>query len=167
MPLATDFFRERFRAERQMLARLTHPYIARLLDGGVTEQGELYLVMELVEGVSITEFCTAAGLDDRRSRLLLFQKVCEAVQYAHRNLIVHRDLKPDNILVMEDSTPRLLDFGTAKMIQPLLGGACSGRHPPGHAGVHAALRQSRAGAGPPDIDRLGYLLARRSALCAA
>jgi len=117
-PLVTDFFRERFRAERQMLARLTHPYIARLLDGGVTEQGELYLVMELVEGVSITEFCTQQGLG-MHALLRLFQKVCEAVQYAHRNLIVHRDLKPDNILVMADSTPRLLDFGTAKIILPL------------------------------------------------
>ena len=120
MPLASDFFREKFRAERQMLAGLTHPYIARLLDGGVTEDGELYLAMEFIDGVCITDFCQQQALTVRE-RVLLFLKVCEAVQYAHRNLIVHRDLKPENILVTEDSTPRLLDFGTAKIIQPPAG----------------------------------------------
>jgi serine/threonine protein kinase len=116
-PLVSDFFRERFRAERQMLAGLAHPYIARLLDGGVTEGDELYLVMELIDGDSITHFCTKHNLP-LEDRLRLFIKVCEAVQYAHGNLIVHRDLKPENILVVKDSTPRLLDFGTAKMVQP-------------------------------------------------
>jgi eukaryotic-like serine/threonine-protein kinase len=116
-PLVSDFFRERFRAERQMLAGLAHPYIARLLDGGVTDGDELYLVMEFIDGDSITHFCTKhnLSLDDR---LRLFIKVCDAVQYAHGNLIVHRDLKPENILVTNDSTPRLLDFGTAKIVQP-------------------------------------------------
>ena len=116
-PLVSDFFRERFRAERQMLAGLAHPYIARLLDGGVTDGDELYLVMEFIDGDSITHFCTKhnLSLDDR---LRLFIKVCGAVQYAHGNLIVHRDLKPENILVVNDSTPRLLDFGTAKIVQP-------------------------------------------------
>jgi predicted Ser/Thr protein kinase len=116
-PLVSNFFRERFRAERQMLAGLAHPYIARLLDGGVTEADELYLVMEYIDGESISDFCqqSASSIDDR---LRLFIKVCEAVQYAHRNLIVHRDLKPENILVTHDSTPRLLDFGTAKIVQP-------------------------------------------------
>jgi tetratricopeptide (TPR) repeat protein len=116
-PLVSGFFRERFRAERQMLASLAHPYIARLLDGGVTDGDELYLVMEFIDGDSITHFCMthSLSLDDR---LRLFLKVCDAVQYAHGNLIVHRDLKPENILVTKDSTPRLLDFGTAKIVQP-------------------------------------------------
>lgn len=118
LPLASEFFRERFRAERQMLAGLTHPYIARLLDGGITEEGELYLVMEYIDGACITDFCNRQSLTVK-DRIALFQKVCEAVQYAHRNLIVHRDLKPENILVTVDSTPHLLDFGTAKMIQPM------------------------------------------------
>jgi eukaryotic-like serine/threonine-protein kinase len=117
-PLATDLFRDRFRMERQILAGLTHPYIARLLDGGVSSNGELYLAMEYVEGVSIVRFCKENQLP-LRSRLLLFKKVCEAVQYAHQNLVIHRDLKPDNILVAADGTPRLLDFGTAKLLTPL------------------------------------------------
>jgi eukaryotic-like serine/threonine-protein kinase len=115
LPLASNLFRERFRAERQILASLNHPYITRLLDGGVRDSGELYLVMEYVEGVSITEFANLHNLS-LPARLELFCKVCEAVQFAHQNLIVHRDLKPDNILVVADMTPRLLDFGTAKIV---------------------------------------------------
>ena len=122
MPLVTDMFRERFRTERQILAGLSHPYIARLLDGGVSDDGELYLAMEYIEGVSITKYCEQQGLSIEK-RLLLFRKVCEAVQYAHQNLIVHRDLKPDNILVREDGTPCLLDFGTAKIVTPAVIGA--------------------------------------------
>jgi tetratricopeptide (TPR) repeat protein/predicted Ser/Thr protein kinase len=117
LPLATDLFRERFRMERQILAGLNHPLIARLLDGGVTRDGEPFLVMEYVDGVPIHRFCE----DHRLSvgdRLLLFKSVCEAVQFAHQNLVVHRDLKPDNIFVMKDGTPRLLDFGTAKLLSP-------------------------------------------------
>ena len=105
LPLATELFRERFRLERQILAGLVHPYIARLLDGGVSESGELYLVMEYVDGIPITEFCERQLLS-LRERLALFKKVCEAVQFAHQNLVVHRDLKPDNILVVADGTPR-------------------------------------------------------------
>ena len=122
MPLATNFFQERFRTERQILAGLSHPYIAHLLDGGVTEAGELYLAMEYIDGISITQYCDQNKLSIHQ-RLLLFKKVCEAVQYAHQNLIVHRDLKPDNILVTSDGTPRLLDFGTAKILTPLVDGA--------------------------------------------
>jgi tetratricopeptide (TPR) repeat protein len=118
LPLATDLFRERFRQERQILAELVHPFIARLLDGGVTEDGELYLVMEYVDGLSIERYCRANHLPIR-DRLVLFTKVCAAVQFAHQNLVVHRDLKPDNILVLDDGTPRLLDFGTAKLLVPL------------------------------------------------
>jgi serine/threonine protein kinase len=118
LPLATDLFRERFRTERQILAGLSHPCIARLLDGGVSIDGDLYLAMEYIEGVSITEYCEAHALTIHQ-RLALFQKVCGAVQYAHQNLVVHRDLKPDNILVDRDGEPHLLDFGTAKILTPL------------------------------------------------
>jgi len=119
LPLATDVFRERFRQERQILAGLQHPYIARLLDGGVTQNGDLYLAMEYVDGVPIHIFCVQEHLS-LAQRLELFMHVCEAVQFAHQNLIVHRDLKPDNIFVAEDGTPRLLDFGTAKLLSPSL-----------------------------------------------
>jgi len=115
LPLTTDLFRERFRQERQILAGLQHPYIARLMDGGVTAEGDLYLAMEYVDGVPIHRFCAEHNLSVPE-RLALFLHVCEAVQFAHQNFVVHRDLKPDNILVAKDSTPRLLDFGTAKLI---------------------------------------------------
>jgi tetratricopeptide (TPR) repeat protein len=121
LPLATELFRERFRLERQILAGLNHPLIARLLDGGVTAEGEPFLVMEYVDGVPIHRFCENHRLLIAQ-RLVLFRSVCEAVQFAHQNLVVHRDLKPDNILVMEDGTPRLLDFGTAKLLSPSAGG---------------------------------------------
>jgi tetratricopeptide (TPR) repeat protein len=120
LPLATELFRERFRQERQILAGLQHPYIARMLDGGITADGDLYLAMEYVDGVPIHRFCEAHNLT-LPERLALFLRVCEAVQYAHQNLVVHRDLKPDNIFVVEDGTPRLLDFGTAKLLSPSLG----------------------------------------------
>ena len=118
VPLASEQFRELFRMERQILAGLHHPYIARLLDGGVSQDRELYLAMEYVDGVSIVRYCQENHLP-LAARLLLFTKVCEAVQYAHQNLVIHRDLKPDNILVVSDGTPRLLDFGTAKLLTPL------------------------------------------------
>ncbi len=121
LPLATDFFRERFRQERQILAGLQHPLIARLLDGGVSDEGDLYLAMEYVDGIPIHRFCEQKRLTVPQ-RLALFASVCDAVQYAHQNLVVHRDLKPDNILVATDGTPRLLDFGTAKLLsRSLLG----------------------------------------------
>ena len=107
----------RFRAERQILARLNHPNIARLLDGGQLDDGTPYLVMEHIEGVRIDEYCTQHQLSVR-ARLPLLQQVCAAVQYAHQNLVVHRDLKPSNILVTADGTPKLLDFGIAKLLAP-------------------------------------------------
>ncbi|MEP7244595.1 MAG: serine/threonine-protein kinase [Gammaproteobacteria bacterium] len=107
----------RFRAERQILARLTHPNIARLLDGGETEDGTPFLVMEHVEGVSIDEYCVQRSLTIR-ARLRLMQLACSAVQYAHQSLVVHRDLKAANILVTADGIPKLLDFGIAKLIDP-------------------------------------------------
>ena len=117
LPLATGVFQRRFRRERQILAGLQHPYIARLLDGGVTAAGDLYLVMEYVDGLPIQRYSQEHQLSVAQ-RLELFLRVCEAVQFAHQNFVVHRDLKPDNILVVEDGTPRLLDFGTAKMLSP-------------------------------------------------
>jgi len=117
LPLATDLFRERFRQERQILAGLVHPFIARLLDGGVSDDGDLYLAMEFVDGTGIDRHCRERRLT-LRQRLELFTKVCAAVAFAHQNLVVHRDLKPDNILVQADGTPKLLDFGTAKLLGP-------------------------------------------------
>ncbi|MEO1370073.1 MAG: serine/threonine-protein kinase, partial [Acidobacteriota bacterium] len=108
---------ERFRRERQILARLTHPDIAPILDGGVTDDGRPYLVMPYVEGQPITDYCDAADLDLRR-RLELFLVVCDAVQHAHGHLVVHRDLKPSNISVTDDGAVKLLDFGIAKLIEP-------------------------------------------------
>ncbi len=105
----------RFRQERQILARLEHPNIARLIDGGVDTHGAPYLAMEYVEGVPIIAWAQQLGLDTR-ARLQLFLRVCAAVQYAHQNLIVHRDLKPSNIFVTAEGEPKLLDFGIAKVL---------------------------------------------------
>jgi Tol biopolymer transport system component len=107
----------RFRQERQILARLSHPNIARLLDGGSTPQGVPYLVMEFIEGEPIAAWCDRQSLSVEE-RLRLFLRVCEGVEFAHRDLVVHRDLKPANILVTKDGTPKLLDFGIAKMLDP-------------------------------------------------
>ena len=107
----------RFRAERQILASLTHPNIARLLDGGVTEAEQPFFVMEHVDGRPLDQYCDAQRLSVR-ARIDLFLTVCEAVKYAHRSLVVHRDLKPTNILVTPDGTPKLLDFGIAKLLDP-------------------------------------------------
>ncbi|MEO8958173.1 MAG: serine/threonine-protein kinase, partial [Rudaea sp.] len=113
---------QRFRQERQILARLEHPNIARLIDGGVTESGAPYLVMEYVDGIPITLYASQQHLD-LRARLQLFLHVCDAVQYAHQHLVVHRDLKPSNILVTTDGTPKLLDFGIAKVLATTDGAA--------------------------------------------
>jgi serine/threonine protein kinase/tetratricopeptide (TPR) repeat protein len=111
----TDFIIRRFRTERQILAQLEHPNIARLIDGGTTEDGLPYFVMEYVEGLPLLDYCNSHRLSISE-RLMLFRNVCSAVQYAHQNLIVHRDLKPGNILVTADGTPKLLDFGIAKLL---------------------------------------------------
>lgn len=115
--LDTDDVVRRFHAERQILSSLNHPHIARLLDGGTTDDGLPFLVMEYVSGTPITENCDASSLSIER-RLALFCDVGRAVQYAHRNLVVHRDLKPSNILVDQDGGARLLDFGIAKLLDP-------------------------------------------------
>ncbi|MFK8053863.1 MAG: tetratricopeptide repeat protein [Woeseiaceae bacterium] len=105
----------RFQAERQILARLDHPGIARIIDGGNTDDGTAFLIMEYIEGESIDAYCKRRQLD-LDARLRLFSKVCDAVRFAHQNLIVHRDIKPSNILVTETGEPKLLDFGIAKII---------------------------------------------------
>jgi tetratricopeptide (TPR) repeat protein len=105
----------RFLAERQILARMENPHIARLLDGGVTEDGTPYFVMEYVDGLPIDEYCERHALPIAE-RLRLFLPVCEAVDSAHRNLVIHRDLKPTNVLVATDGTVKLLDFGIAKLL---------------------------------------------------
>jgi serine/threonine protein kinase len=128
----------RFRNERQILANLQHPGIARLLDGGTTDDGLPYVVMERVEGEPIDVWCDhrAAGV---RQRLDLFRAVCAGVQHAHANLVVHRDLKPANVLVTAAGVPKLLDFGIAKLLDPsdadaLETGVCD-------ASAHTQLRE--------------------------
>jgi eukaryotic-like serine/threonine-protein kinase len=106
---------ERFQSERQMLARLDHPGIARLLDGGIADDDRPYMVMELVNGHTITDWC-ATHRSDLPVRLRLFMEVCDAVAYAHQNLIIHRDIKPGNVLVTGDGRVKLLDFGVAKLV---------------------------------------------------
>jgi eukaryotic-like serine/threonine-protein kinase len=113
----TAFVLQRFRNERQILAGLDHPNIAHLLDGDTTDDGVPYLVMELVKGVPIDRYCDAHRLTVTQ-RLQLFRDVCAAVQYAHQRLVIHRDIKPSNILVTEEGTPKLLDFGIAKILDP-------------------------------------------------
>ena len=118
---ATPFLLDRFREERRILASLEHPNIARLIDGGTTDAGVPYVAMEYVEGQPIDEFCRTHQLD-LRSRLEIFRDVCAAVHYAHQHLVVHRDIKAANVLVTKDGTPKLLDFGIAKLTQPGQGG---------------------------------------------
>ena len=112
----------RFEAERQALALMDHPNIARVLDGGATEMSRPYFVMELVRGVSITEYCDENRLDARR-RLELFIEVCHAVEHAHQQGIIHRDIKPSNVMVTvfdDKPTPKVIDFGIAKATQQRL-----------------------------------------------
>ena len=113
--LAAPEFRRRFATEGQVLASLQHPHITHLLDGGVSAAGEPYLVLEYIEGQPLDRYCDGEKLDIRR-RLAMFLAVCDAVDYAHRRLVLHRDLKPGNILVTTDGTVKLLDFGTAALL---------------------------------------------------
>ena len=118
----TDFILRRFRNERQILAALNHPNIARLLDGGTTDDGLPYFVMEYIEGLPIHRYCDTERLGVAE-RLKMFRQVCAAVAYAHEHQVIHRDIKPRNILVTpstdgKDGTPKLLDFGIAKILDP-------------------------------------------------
>jgi len=115
--LGTEFTVARFCNERQILASLDHPNIAKILDGGTTIDGLPYFVMELVDGLAITSYCNEHKLSID-ARLQLFRTVCSAVHYAHQHLVIHRDLKPSNILVTAEGIPKLLDFGIAKILDP-------------------------------------------------
>jgi tetratricopeptide (TPR) repeat protein len=117
-PNPTPLLLERFQQERQILARLNHPNIARLLDGGETPAGSPFFVMEYVSGEEVDRYCDKHALD-LKARLRLFLEISAGVQYAHENLVVHRDLKPGNILIGENGVPKLLDFGIAKVVDPL------------------------------------------------
>ena len=117
---ADEELERHFRRERQILASLNHPNIAKLIDGGVSDTGELFLAMEFVEGEPLIAFAEHHQ-STIENRLRLFLKICHAVSFAHQNLIVHRDLKPSNILVGEDGTPKLLDFGLAKLSEQSAG----------------------------------------------
>jgi non-specific serine/threonine protein kinase/serine/threonine-protein kinase len=158
----TDAIAARFRHERQILATLNHTNIAGLLDGGTTSDGLPYFAMEYVEGQQIVDYCESNGLDTS-TRLEIFRQVCAAVQYAHQNLIIHRDIKPANVLVAKDGTPKLLDFGIAKLLDSELAGQT---HAPTAAGMqlmtpeYASPEQVR---GDPvttatDVYSLGVLL---------
>jgi serine/threonine protein kinase len=111
----TDAVQQRFWYERRILAALDHPYIARLIDGGTSPDGRPYFVMEYVDGKPLDVYAREQKLSVEQ-RCELFRKICEAVSYAHRNLIIHRDLKPANVLVTSDGTPKLLDFGIARLL---------------------------------------------------
>lgn len=117
----TDFILRRFRKERQILAALDHPHIAGLLDGGTTDDGLPYFVMEFIEGQPLYTYCDNNQLTIA-ARLKLFRAICDAVHYAHGKQVVHRDIKPSNVLVTSDGVPKLLDFGIAKLLNPQLAG---------------------------------------------
>jgi non-specific serine/threonine protein kinase/serine/threonine-protein kinase len=148
----------RFHAERQILARLEHPGIARLYDGGVTADARPYMVMEYVEGRPITQFCLLAQ-STLEHRLRLFIQVCDAVAYAHQNLVVHRDLKPSNILVTQNATVKLVDFGIAKLLGSQSARVTQGRVAP-MTPICAAPEQLVGGAitTATDVYALGVLL---------
>jgi len=117
----TDFILRRFRKERQILAALDHPHIAGLLDGGTTDDGLPYFVMEFIEGQPLYIYCDNNQLNINE-RLKLFRSICDAVHYAHQKQVVHRDIKPSNVLVTSEGTAKLLDFGIAKLLNPQIAG---------------------------------------------
>ena len=156
----TESLLHSFRTERRILASLKHPHIASLLDGGSTADGSPFVIMEYVEGTRIDVYCDERRLQIRQ-RVELFQRVCEAVHYAHRQQIIHRDIKPNNILVTPDGTPKLLDFGIARIVEP--DGAANARTAiPALTPESASPEQAR---GEPvtiasDVYALGVLLYR-------
>jgi serine/threonine protein kinase/tetratricopeptide (TPR) repeat protein len=158
----TEFTLRRFERERRIMGALDHPYIARLIDGGATEDGSPFFVMEYVEGLPIDRYATEAKLSISE-RLRLFLKVCEAVSYAHSHRVIHRDLKPSNILVTETGVPKLLDFGVAKLLDL----DSAGRTADATATVHCVMTPEYASPAqlrglPPteadDVYSLGVLL---------
>jgi eukaryotic-like serine/threonine-protein kinase len=157
----SEEIQRRFRFERQILAALDHPNIARLLDGGTTALGRPYFVLEVVFGKPLDQWGRAHALPER---LRLFATICRTVQFAHQNLVVHRDLKPSNILVTADGAPKLVDFGIAKLLNPELGGPtlvatspAAGPHTPDYASPEQ-LRGERVTTAT-DVYSLGLLLA--------
>lgn len=151
-PMSESLHR-RFQRERQILADLAHPHIARLLDGGSLADGTPYLVMEYVDGVSIAAYCDERDLGIRE-RVELFRQVADAVQFAHANLVVHRDIKPDNVLVGADGRVRLLDFGIAKLLEgPTLAEPSGPAAVPGQGErtLHGAALLSPAYASPEQL----------------
>ncbi|HEY6231408.1 MAG TPA: protein kinase [Pyrinomonadaceae bacterium] len=159
----TDFILRRFRTERQILAALDHPHIARLLDGGTTEDGLPYFVMEFIEGQPLYNYCDTHQLTIGE-RLLLFMSICDALHYAHQKQVVHRDIKPSNVLVTSEGIPKLLDFGIAKLLDPGLVGDIT--HDPTATAMrlmtpeYASPEQVQGGATSPttDVYSLGVLL---------
>ncbi|MEO7430907.1 MAG: serine/threonine-protein kinase [Dokdonella sp.] len=154
-----DALLQRFRDERQILATLHHPNIARLLDGGVTEEGKPFLVLEYVDGSTLAAYCDGARLGVAQ-RLALFLAVCDAVAHAHRSLVVHRDLKPSNILVDMDGQVKLLDFGIAKLLQPGAAGVATATALRAFTPEYAAPEQiqGRPVTTAVDVHALGLLL---------
>lgn len=159
--MATPALVERFEAERQILARLEHPGIARLVDGGVTDEGLPYLAMEYVDGEPVDRYCDRHRLELRR-RLELFCEAAMAVEYAHRALVVHRDLKPSNILVSREGSVKLLDFGIAKIIDETVATGFTLAQPAPVTPGNAAPEQLEGGpiTTATDVWALGVLLYR-------
>ena len=145
---------EQFATERRILARLHHPHIAHLLDGGVSEDGAPYIIMELIKGVPITDYAATHGLD-LAARLGLFRDACAALEYAHRELVVHADVKPSNVVVAEGFGVKLLDFGIARLVGED-GGTAGSAHTPGYSSP--ARRSGERSTPTDDVFALGVLL---------
>ncbi|MEO7997278.1 MAG: serine/threonine-protein kinase [Gemmatimonadaceae bacterium] len=155
----SDVLLQRFRSERQILAGLQHPNIAGLIDGGATAQGTPWLAMEYVDGIAIDQYCDKHQLT-LPARLDLFRQVCAAVQYAHSRLVIHRDLKPSNVLVTNDGTVKLLDFGVSKLLDDPDEGTLTGAGLSPFTAAYAAPEQITGGAisTTTDVYALGALL---------
>lgn len=145
---------EQFATERRILARLHHPHIAHLLDGGVSDDGSPYIIMELIKGVPITDYAATNGLD-LAARLGLFRDACAALEYAHRELVVHADVKPSNVVVAEGFGVKLLDFGIARLVGED-GGKAGNAHTPGYSSP--ARRAGERSTPTDDVFALGVLL---------